>query len=339
MFSLILEFGHTSRRVLGRVALAAVVTLAVLPQVALAQTPQASPVATGFPRTVTHASGDTTIPEPPLRVVITNENEALDSLLAVGIEPVLFAVGGGYGEGLPPWAIAAGADDLPSFAAVDIFTPDPERFAAVSPDLILGTWLEPDSYEQLSGIAPTINLKYSEATTWDEVQRLVGAATGRDAEAAAVIDETNAVIAQACRDLEPLAGTSVAIAYAWSDSFLVNGENAPLGRLLRECGLDVVSPATDPPGGIATLSLEQMQQVAGADVLISLAFDPASIAGQEASPLFRTLPAVRDGHYIVLSPEMAQAFYLESALSLQWAVPQVVDAVEQAASGEGTRLE
>lgn len=319
--------------------LSVLVTLTMMSSVAVAQTPQASAVASEFPRTVTHAAGETTIPEPPLRVAITNENEALDSLLAVGIEPVLFAVGGGYGEGLAPWAIAAGADELPSFVAADIFVPDPERFAAASPDLILGTWLEPDSYEQLSGIAPTVNLTYSEATTWNEVQRLVGEATGREAEAAAAIEETNKVIAGACEELKPFAGTSVAIAYAWSDSFLVNGENAPLGRLLRDCGLEVISPSTDSPGGIAMLSLEQMQQVAEADVLLSLNFDPASIAVQETSPLFRTLPAVQEGHYVLLSPEMAQAFYLESALSLQWAVPQVVDAVEQAAAGDGARLD
>lgn len=119
----------------------------------------------------------------------------------------------------------------------------------------------------------------------------------------------------------------------------MNGENAPLGRLLRDCGLQVISPATDPPGGNATLSLEQMQQVAHADVILSLVFDPAAISAQEASPLFRTLPAVNDGHYLALSPEMAQAFYLESALSLQWAVPQVADAVQQAVAGEGKGLD
>ncbi|MCA9877234.1 MAG: ABC transporter substrate-binding protein [Thermomicrobiales bacterium] len=318
--------------------MSALLALAVVPYLTLAQTPVATPSA--FPRTVTHASGETTIPAPPERIVTTNENEPLDSLLSLGLEPVLFAFGGGYGDrGLAPWAVAAGADQLPSFTAVDLFLPDPERIAEASPDLILGTWLEPDSYEQLSGIAPTINLKYSEETTWDEVQRLVGEATGRDAEAEAVIADTLRVIDTACEDLQPLAGTRVAIAYAWSDSFLVNGENAALGRLLSRCGLEVVSPATEPPGGIATLSLEQMQQVTDADILLSLAFDPAAIAQQEASPLFRTLPAVKDGHYVVLSPEMAQAFYLESALSLQWAVPQLVDAVEQAAAGEGTRLD
>ncbi|MFT4037392.1 MAG: iron-siderophore ABC transporter substrate-binding protein [Thermomicrobiales bacterium] len=318
--------------------LVAALVIAYLPQVAIAQTPVASPAA-AFPRAIVHASGETVIPAPPQRIAVTNENEALDSLLALGIEPVLYAVGGGYGEGLAPWAEDAGAADLPSFVAADVFTPDPERFAAAGPDLILGTWLESNSYEQLSGIAPTINLKYSEATTWDEVQRLVGEALGREAEAEQVITETNAVIAQACADLAPLAGETVAVGYVYGDSFLVNGDHAPLGRLLSSCGLTVISPATDPPGGIATLSLEQMSQVTDADILLTLAFDAASLEAQEASPLFRSLPAVQDGRYVVLSPEMAQAFYLESALSLQWAMPQLAGAVQQAAAGEGTRLD
>lgn len=48
-----------------------------------------------------------------------------------------------------------------------------------------------------------------------------------------VINETNAVIAQAGRNLEPFAATSIAAAHDRSERFLVNGENAPLGRLLR----------------------------------------------------------------------------------------------------------
>lgn len=154
-----------------------------------------------------------------------------------------------------------------------------------------------------------------------------------------MIDETNDVIDQACDDLAPLAGTRVAVAYGWSDSFLVSGENAPLGRLLSDCGLEVISPATDLPGGIATLSLEQIQQVAETYFLLSLAFVPEAIAAQEGNPLFHTLPAVQHDRSVVLSPEMAQAFYLESALSLQWAVSQVVDTVQQTAAGEGIHLD
>ena len=165
-----------------------------------------------------------------------------------------------------------------------------------------------------------------------------GQATGRDAGSEAVIAATNDILGKAREDLAPLAGSSIAVGYAWSDSFLVNGENAPLGRLLRDFGLTVISPETEPPGGIAMLSLEQMQQVADAELLLSLEFDPAAIAAQETSPLFQKLPTVQDGKYLALSPEMAQAFYLESPLSLQWAAPQLVAAVQQVAAGDGTRL-
>lgn len=330
--------GRSSRRA----ALAGLLGVAISPTHHVghiwAETPVATPLAWGFPRTVVHASGETIIPAPPQRIVVTNENEGLDSLLALGMEPVLFAVGGGYGEGLAPWAVAAGADEIPSYVAADIFMPDPEKMAAADPDLILGTWLEPETFGLLSQIAPTINLKYDEATTWDEVQRLVGSATGRDAEADAAIAATEEVMAKAKADLASLAGTTIAVAYVWGDSFLVNGEHAPLGRVLADCGLSVISPQATPPGSIATLSLEAMNEVAEAEILLSLAFDPAAIAAQEASPIFRTLPAVRSGRYLALSPEMAQAFYLESVLSLRWAIPQLVDAVQQAASGEGVRL-
>jgi hypothetical protein len=62
----------------------------------------------GFPRTVTHALGETRIPTGPERIVALMDTEPLDCLLAVGLKPSLYGYSNAYGTGVPPWVTAAG---------------------------------------------------------------------------------------------------------------------------------------------------------------------------------------------------------------------------------------
>jgi iron complex transport system substrate-binding protein len=304
-------------------------------------TPAASPgmVANGFPITIAHALGETTIPALPQRIVSTDMNEVVDSLLAIGLQPVYFGLSGGYIDGVPVWVTEAGLDpDIP-FDRIARFEIDVERVAAMQPDLILGTWLEEPLYDQLAGIAPTLVVKASDATTWQEVQRTIGQATGRVAEAEAAIAETEALMAEQAARLEPYLEMPVGVAYEFFGEFYINGQTAPIGRVLHDFGMTVVSPDTVGEGDIDVVSLEQMNLVADAAIIISPEFIAADLVKQEENPLFRMLPAVQRGGYIPLSLEDAQALYIESSLSYRWGIPRLVDAVIAGAKGEGKRLE
>lgn len=300
-------------------------------------TPIASPVAAEFPRTVESALGPVTIPAAPVRVVTTSEYEGFDSLLALGIKPVLSGVDGGYDVGQTPWASAAGLDGI-EFVAMEFGTPDIERIAAASPDLIVTQWAEADAYALLSGVAPTVDVKHSQYTPWNDVQRLVGAATGRDERAERVIAETLAFIAEQGARLAPYADLRIAVAYNYSGRLNVNGERAGGGRLLAAMGMTVFEPAIAPETEEDDYSLEQIGILDEADLIVSPGFYPAMVTDLERNPLFRSLPAVRNGRYVVVSAEDAQALYLESSLSLQWVAPRLADAVIEAAEGRGTRL-
>lgn len=328
-----------SRRTL--LAVASTVGLAGLPARARAQaTPiSGTPDAATFPVTITHAFGETTIPAPPQRIVLTDEHEGLDALLALGIEPVGMVQGGGYIGGLAPWAIALGAGEIPTIASLPDGEFDFEAFAVERPDLILASWIDEDAYEVFSSIAPTLMIKNADATTWQDIQRMIGAATGRSADAEAVVAETEALISSQEERLTPYLDKTVAVAYFWFDQFLVNGKDAPIGRILADYGMDVISPGVAAVGEIDMLSMEQINAVAEADILIAADFLPDQTAAQEASELYRALPAVQNGGYVLLSPEMAQALYVESALSMQWGAPRLVDAVIEGAEGRGQRLE
>jgi len=59
---------------------------------------------------------------------------------------------------------------------------------------------------------------------------------------------------------------------------------------------------------------------------------------QESSALFRNLPAVKAGRYVVVDQAVATACYQESALSVRWAAAPLAAAVEQAAKGAGRSL-
>ncbi|MCA9879583.1 MAG: hypothetical protein KC442_17445, partial [Thermomicrobiales bacterium] len=146
----------------------AAVALASLPRLAVAQaTPEASPAADAgaFPVTITHAYGETTIPTLPERVVLTNEMEGLDSLLALGVQPVGMVKLGGYIGALAPWAVEAGAEQIPVIPGTSEGELDYEAIAAARPDLILTTWPDETIYETLSSIAPTLVIKNTDVTT------------------------------------------------------------------------------------------------------------------------------------------------------------------------------
>jgi len=287
-----------------------------------------------FPRTVEHAFGETTIPSRPERVVAVIDEEPLDALLAMGVKPVLYGVTEHYGVAQTPWMVEAGIDQLETFDNIE-WEPDIERVAAAEPDLIFDSWTEPDVFTQLSGIAPVVVLRADEAFTWEEVQRLAGESLGLEEEAEAAIKATNDVYPAEAARLAPYSGRKVTIAYRFQDRLLINGAESPIGRIVTRLGLEVVAPD---PATIAQLSLEQWREAADADILLSPVFFEDDIAAQESDPLFLALSAVEAGRYLTLSVEVARAGYIETALSVRWAIPKIADAIIEAAEGRGKTL-
>jgi iron complex transport system substrate-binding protein len=239
---------------------------------------------------------------------------------------------------LGPWARDATGAEFISYEAAR-GEPDMERFAAATPDLIVGAWITEEQYGLLSGIAPTVIVKVSDATAWPEMQRIVGQATGREAEAEAALAETDAAIAAAAERVKPYAGRSVTIGYKFFDELYMHGRDTPIARLVRRMGLRIQGPEGAPANELTTFSMEQMNRYESADILLSPWFFPDDQAAMESSPLFLSLPAVQQGRYVPLSLDVAQAGYIESTLSVRWVVPQLADAIGQAAEGNGKRFD
>lgn len=111
----------------------------------------------GRPVTISHIFGETTIPEPPERVVCAGYT-GQDDLLAVGVSPV--AVTEWFGDqpfAVWPWAQPKLGAARPVVLNLDNGV-DVEQIAGLKPDLIVATnaGVDADTYQRLSAIAPTV---------------------------------------------------------------------------------------------------------------------------------------------------------------------------------------
>lgn len=289
----------------------------------------ASPVAS-FPRTVTHTLGETTIPAQPARVVSVTDFVDLDYPLALGVKPVLYGFTNAWNGGAMPWQTDTA--DIPMVEKTG--EADLEAIAAARPDLIFGMETIEPAYAQLSGIAPTI--AFRRGTAWRDGFRLAASALGLEALAEERIAETETLLAAAKEELAPIAGKRLMVGVTNLNMLYVWGDLTSAAGVFRDLGLNFI-------GGkepfLTPLSLEQVNVLESADIILSVNADPAGLEAQESSPLFRTLPAVRNGSYDVLSVIQGRALGDgPSPLSLPWILPQFVELMQRLGRGEGKLL-
>jgi iron complex transport system substrate-binding protein len=297
----------------------------------VAADPTSTPAASGkYPREITHEKGITTVPAPPKRVVAISDFNDLDYLLVLGVEPVLYGFTNAWDGGAMPWQLdAAKAQKFDADGETDL-----EAIAAAKPHLIVTMPPPKDGYNQLAKIAPTVVLGWS--TPWRAGLRMIASSMGLEEDAEASIKETEAVLAGARGQLAPLASKQVMVGFQYRDSFFIWGKDALAMQVLREMGVNAVG---GPEADLSDVSLEQVNLLEKADILLSVASDPSGIKTQEASPLFRGIPAVKNGGYDV--PTVVQSRALgdgASPLSLPWVVPQVIDLLKRLAAGNGKKL-
>jgi iron complex transport system substrate-binding protein len=174
-----------------RVALAAATALAAGLLAACGTPEKASEAAdgsAGFPRTVTHAMGETTIPVRPKRVVVLDTPEA-DAVTLLGLTPVGAVAVDPVGKTYPAHLQdkLKGAQDV---GPLD--EPNVDKIVALKPDLILSSKIRHEKgYEQLSKIAPTV---FAEApgSGWKANVSLFAKALGEEAAAADAVKKYEA---------------------------------------------------------------------------------------------------------------------------------------------------
>jgi len=246
-----------------------------------------------FPRTVSHAMGETEIPARPERVVVLDTGE-LDSTTAFGITPV-GAVRAPVEDGLLDYLEEATEETklVGTISEVNL-----EAVAALRPDLILSSKLRhEDLYGQLSQIAPTVFTE-TVGVVWKDNLRMHAEALGFEDKATRMLqdyEERADDLGAALREQRGQLPTISMVRFL-SGSTRLYQKASFIGTVLDDIGLPR-PPSQDVAAFAAEISAEQLEQ-ADADVIFTTHYGPAdeTTKGELTSnPVWQNLSAVRAG--------------------------------------------
>ena len=250
-----------------------------------------------FPVTIEHKYGEMTIDAPPERVVSVGFADQ-DPLLALGIVPV--GIRDWYGDqpfATWPWATPALGDAEPTVLPSTEL--NFEQIRSLDPDLIVGvsSGMTEEEYATLSAIAPTLpqSAEFIDyGVPWQEATRVIGEATGRLAEAEALIADVEGQL-QAAADAHPeWDGLEAAVGYVLSETEIGAYASAdPRPRLMAELGFVTPAEFDELAGDLfySSFSFEEMGRL-DRDVLVWISGDPAINDQIRANPLREQLAAV-----------------------------------------------
>lgn len=257
--------------------------------------------APGFPLTVEHKYGSTTLGSVPQRIVTVGLLEQ-DPLLALGVPPVAVTEWfGGHPSAAWPWAQPLLGGAAPEVIG-DATTVDPERIAAADPDLILALYsgLTEEQYDQLSGIAPTIAqpADYVDyGIPWQELTTTIGAIVGKPAQAEALVADVESRFAEVAAAHPEFQGATAVVATPWEGIFVYGPEDVR-GRLLTSLGFQLPEGLAEATGATWGGHLsEEAADLLDTDVIIWL--DSAG-ADDLGGPIYDSLAVHTEGREVLL---------------------------------------
>lgn len=290
--------------------------------------------------TLRHGFGETRLdPDQVTRIVSVGYHEQ-DFLYALGLAPV--GVHDWFGDhpfATWPWAEAARQAVGATPEVQKGFEIDVEWVWSMEPDLIVASFapMDAQTYALLSEIAPVVGPPEGYpawGAPWEEELRLIARATGRAAQAEAVIEGVSTQIKTAVAANPGLSGLSGTAAYFNDGQAIGYRSNDGVNRLLAQIGI-ATPPAFDGmvnEGGLFSVSPERLD-LFDLDVLLWLVEAPKR-PGIEALPSWRSLRVAREGRAIWASPEMMGAMSFQSPLSIGWALEELLPLLVAAGDGD-----
>jgi iron complex transport system substrate-binding protein len=303
----------------------------------------------GFPVTIRHALGSTTIDAKPKRVAtVAWANQEVP--LALGVVPVGMAkatYGDEDGDGLLPW-VEERLDDLGAKTPVLFDETDSIDFEAVAgtrPDVILAAYsgLSKRDYETLSRIAPTIaypDLPWG--TSLEDMIRLDSTALGLREQGEALVASLDDEVEGAVAERPELEGRSVMFAYFDPNDlsevgFYTTHDTRPgfLSGIGMTTPKAVAAATARTKEFFTTVSAEDADSFRDVDVIVTYG-DAALLERLQADPLIGRIPAVARGSVALLADDTALAAGANpSPLSIGWGMDRYLDRIAAAAAKAG----
>lgn len=286
-----------------------------------------------FPVTVETEFGDVTIEERPERVVALGWGDA-EVALQLGVEPVGAAdwIGFENEDGIGPWVENTYTGSPEILGTLELSY---EAVGALDPDLILdvnGSG-DPDRYERLSSIAPTVGVPPGGAnwlTGGDEQLELIAAALGENERAEEISAELDAAFADVAEAHPEWAGQSVTVATRTSEGWgAYTGEDGRV-QFLENLGFTNNTEVEDLAGeGEWSVSLSDEQiGLFDADLVVGFPIwiDPSEITDDDG---WNAVPAVAEGRSIVVGDDLQSAFSLGTPEARLYALEQLAPMIEE----------
>lgn len=269
-------------------------------------------------RIVKTEMGDVEIPANPQRVIV---NWYVIEPLMLGVEPV--AISGWAQETMPFY------DELSKIPVIEKW--EQEDLLAYDPDLIIT--YDPQDYEKFSKIAPVLVYGEGSANGKTALDRLefFGEALGREAEAQTAIDTFNEKLADAKEKLGSGAfeGKTFSILEDWGrESYGIYYESGSRGGTLLYDYIGLSKPEKleklieESGEGRGSLSYEVASQYFGDYVLWFLQEDYDSEYAK--SDIWKSIPAVQDGHVIEIPGNYLGLFYYDDVASMTGQLDYIV---------------
>ncbi|MFT4213692.1 MAG: ABC transporter substrate-binding protein [Microbacterium sp.] len=297
---------------------------------------------TTYPLTLETSYGETVLDERPERIAVIGGLGDQESVLALGITPVV-----GSDDVAYPWVSDTGLADIETFVNPWADSFDFEALAAADPDLIVASTygnLETD-FERLSDIAPVLAVDSIGDYSWDwrELVSAVGEATDLAARASEEIAETESATTDAAAAHPEYAGHTVGIIINRGEEYgieFVNVAGSPAEELLTDLGF-AEHPNVEELSSFewGEVSLENIGLVDADALLVARHGGDGSIEDAtdwlEGNALYQKLTAVQGGTVAYLDPseetgtlDLAWALSYPNVLSNRWTVAEFTDAFE-----------
>ncbi|RWZ52810.1 iron-siderophore ABC transporter substrate-binding protein [Labedella phragmitis] len=267
----------------------------------------------GYPITIEHALGTTTLTEKPERVA-TVQWANHEVPLALGVVPVGMAAanfGDDDGDGLLPW-VKEKLDELDAETPVLFDETDGIDFEAVAdtdPDVILASYsgLTQEDYDTLTEIAPVV--AYPEApwaTSWRDVIEFNAKGMGMEQEGAELVASIEQEIEDSVAEHPELTGKSTMFLTHVdpSDLSTVNFYTANDTRAAFFSDLGMTTPASVEEASASgefsgEVSAEQVDVFDDVEIIVTYG-DDALVDTLESDPLLAQMPAVANGAIVSL---------------------------------------